>query len=393
LLGCQGIPEKICFREAVDRRRIAGLQVDEVSRILILYDAESNFIGDFCSMADRPRQLKKLIFPGAGITVSFPAELNMTIYSSLLENNPGINSFFAIPQDEIDFLQYDILLCISNDETKILDHLGKRYFRPGKNNDFDLCVFSISQLLNTGRRAVPIVFPYLEQLNVMKMQEFPVEIHLSSSERKWAEQWLEQQGVKDDEKLFIILDSASRRNKLMQLKEYFYLLQHYLEKDKIKILNFDEKNMGKEEFYRSWLNEEYMGKLIFSKRMTLRQAFAILGSKYTRFIFGPCTGLMHCASAIYNNYVSSGCWRQPLPVIVIYTGQYHPEEGTAYSYWGNAPLVNCLLLKKQNGQNAIVELSSLSAEERKTKDTLPAREYTAEALLKITDRLLGFQAL
>lgn len=134
------------------------------------------------------------------------------------------------------------------------------------------------------------------------------------------------------------------------------------------------------------LGDELMEKFIFSKGLSLRQAICLLASSHTRLVFGPYTGLMHCASGIYNNYVSNGLDKAQTPVLITYTGKYLPDEGHVYLWWNNAPLVNVLVLRNRNNSKTMLLMDDLNDVERVTNDGLECAEYTARMLAEFVNQ-------
>ncbi|HEX8529308.1 MAG TPA: hypothetical protein VF646_04775, partial [Cytophagales bacterium] len=185
---------------------------------------------------------------------------------------------------------------------------------------------------------------------------------------------------------------ASSRDKVLGITVYFEFLKSILQDGNAKVLIFDENTIGKEEFYRQWLGDETADRIIFSKGLSLRDNLCLIGSRHTRLVVGPCTGLMHCASSIYNNYVSNGMDPRDVPLIVVYTGQYSKANKSAHYWWEGAPLVNCLLLKAKNNRKEVVLLSSLPDAERELNDTLPCRDYTAGLLTEFIHRKMSVSA-
>jgi hypothetical protein len=232
------------------------------------------------------------------------------------------------------------------------------------------------------------IFTVNEELIAHVRVRRPGELYITKSEQEWANHWLEAQGIKGSDKLFIMLDSTTRRSKMLRMHIYFEFLGYLLKKEDAKVLVFDENNMGKEDFYREWLGEANMQKIIFSKKLELRQDLSLIASKYTRFIFGPCTGLMHCSSAIYNNYVNEGMDVRDVPVMITYTGQYNEKEGSANLWWGQAPLVNCLLLQERNNALEVVELKTLPEDSRDLYVQLPCSGYTTQMLIDFVESRL-----
>jgi hypothetical protein len=98
-------------------------------------------------------------------------------------------------------------------------------------------------------------------------------------------------------------------------------------------------------------------------------------------IFGPCTGLMHCSSAIYNYYKKMGMNENDIPIMITYTGKF-PEEQNPAEWWGNAPLIDCIMLKsRDNAGCSLIKLSDLPPEEQERNDLLPCSHYTADHLI------------
>ncbi|HMI59832.1 MAG TPA: hypothetical protein VK518_02960, partial [Puia sp.] len=215
------------------------------------------------------------------------------------------------------------------------------------------------------------------------------ELYIDAAERAKADSWLEEHGVKEKEEVFIFLDSSAKREKLLRMDVYFSVVKALLERPRTKVLIFDEKNMGKEAFYREWLGKELSSGLIFSKKLPLREDLALLASGYTKMIFGPCTGLLHCAAGIFNRYLKERMPAHKVPVMITYTGKYERTGESAADWWTKCPLVTCLLLKSRQGMAQVVELSALPPRERtRTDDVLPCKEYSSAMLLTIINRKL-----
>jgi hypothetical protein len=146
-------------------------------------------------------------------------------------------------------------------------------------------------------------------------------------------------------------------------------------------LVYDAEDVGKESFYEAWLDPELFDRMIFVSNLGLRKDLAILGSSYMKLLFGPCTGLIHCASGIYNHHVHNGMCGDDVPLMITYTGCYPKTEGNANKWWGDSPLVNCIMLKESNNVKRIRLLKELSEEERELNDSLACSEYTSDMLI------------
>jgi hypothetical protein len=363
--------------------RINGV---ENANILLLHEEWNTQIGDFCKRVHKLRYIKT-VFKNASLDINFSGR-EAGIYEDLLKNNPHLNRVSYREWEEIDFGYYDIIFCISKKEGRLLDLLSEKYAHSLNMENFKLAVFSMSMLLYLPGEQVDLIFPANESLvKNTDIYENPGELYIDREEQEWGTRWLKSKGVEDDETLFILLDSTTSNDKLLKVNVYFEYLEFILKMKNIKVLNFDEKRIGKEEFYKEWLDPHYCDKIIFSTGLSLREALCIIGSEKTKFIFGPCTGLMHCASSIYNNYVHNGMPVEDVPLMITYTGRYRPGS-SANGWWGNSPLINCLLIKEINHKQKIYQLDKLNEKERSTEDSLPCSAYSAEMLIEYTNKLI-----
>ncbi|MFC0516380.1 glycosyltransferase family 9 protein [Mucilaginibacter angelicae] len=361
---------------------------EKVKKVLVIFDEEKKFfLGDCCVRFDRLRYLRDY-YSNAAIDINFPPGQSINQYMALLKNNPNVNSILPSTYEDVDFQQYDVIICVSYHEERIMEHFVVRYSVSVKNGEFKIAVFSMSKpFLDPDGNGV-FVFPVnYDILNFVKTPK-PLQLFISQEEKAWGEKWLEENGVTPDDSLFVLLDSTTSNLKLLKIWVYFEFLGHLLKRKNVKIINFDENDIGKEGFYREWLGDENIDKMIFSKKLSLREVFCIISSKYTKFVFGPCTGIMHCTSSIYNKFFDDGVSRDQIPLIVTYTGTDYLKNQSVNSWWGNSPLVNCLLLKRSNGENKITVLRSLPEEERNQRNEIPCSEYTSEMLIGYIDKVL-----
>jgi hypothetical protein len=377
------------FKKILDNN--AKAMDKEAMNVLILFEDKRFFIGDNFIRVDSLRSFRSF-FKKAHIHINFGAECNSNMYDVLLKNNPNMDSISISTWDDISFEKYDMVFCILDKEDKLLEFLHEKYGEGIHNGQPGFAVFSMSAIVLGKIENASYIFPMnndlVEYVNLPEANR-PRELYMDKEEREWGNHWLETQGVKDNENLFILLDATTSRSKLLNLAVYFEFLSALLGKRNSKILVFDEKNIGKEAFYREWVGDEGMEKIIFAKGLGLRAALCILSSRYTRLVFGPCTGLLHCASGIYNYYLKDlTCRMEDVPVMVTYTGQYPPADANAAFWWKNSPLVDCLLLKGTDNNRQIVLLSSLSEEEKKSYPQVPCSEYTAEMLTEFVNARL-----
>jgi ADP-heptose:LPS heptosyltransferase len=360
----------------------ASIHNDQVSRVLILITEKIEFIGDFCMRADKLRYAKSY-YKNCTISVNFTNTEGKNIYTDLLENNPHIEAVSSLSLQELDFIHFDVVFYVSYTEEAFLQFLHEKYEVLIYNDEFQLAVYSMSSSFLLPKDNSQPVFPFNQQLYEYVSLK-PGELYITAEERTWADEWLKFKGIKQQEELFIVLDATTRQEKLLNIAVYIELLTYFLSKPNVRVLYFDEKKIGKEAFLSKYLSRDLLDKMIFAEGLSIRESLRIIASSYTSLIFGPCTGLMHCSSSIYNYYVSNGMPANELPLMIIYTGKYPPGT-SANDWWGNAPLTNCLLLKLQGNEKKLFVLKDLPITERSAEDTLPCSEYTAEMLINFID--------
>ena len=144
---------------------------------------------------------------------------------------------------------------------------------------------------------------------------------------------------------------------------------------------------NKSRFYATCLGHKLVQRIIFSVGRTLRQDVTLLGSSQIKMIFGPCSGLLHCASAIWNFYRKVHGAKINPPNITVYTGLYGKENYNINQWWGAAPLVDAIFIIKEKGIPEIKTLLKLPFQER---DNIPREScdfYTSELLLNYFSEL------
>jgi len=342
-------------------------------KVLVLYEEELLFMGDCCTRFDKFRYFKTIL-DGASVNINFTAKKNSIFHQALLHNNPHIDSVTTLAWEEIDFYAFDTIFCIMYDEPRFLEFLHTKY-----ETSIQWKVYSISDLLLKREDRSRYIFPGSDQLLAGIDMDQPGELYITDAERAMADSWLRDKGFREGEELYIVIDASSTREKLINIFVYFDVLKYLLQRPGSRLLAFDEKNLGKEQLYREWLGDEAMCRVIFSKDDGLRHHLCLIGSSYTKMVFGPCTGLLHCASGIFNHYVNTGM--TDVPVLITYTGQYTAENRNADFWWGKCPLINCLMLKEQHGRKTLLQLSDLTPQERELNDTLASSAYTAPILI------------
>jgi hypothetical protein len=367
-----------------------NLSPESVKNILIVYDERAGYLGDFCTRFDKVRYVKQF-FTNASLRLNYAFAKDGNFIHSLFCHDPYLDSITHSLWDEIDFNAYEVVLLASHHQLKMLAYLQARYRDLITSGQFRTAVYSISEVVLTHLPAQDFKFPICERLQdfIWRIPNKTGEICVTEDEQEWAGRWLEAQGLQPHERLVIFLDSTTHEEKLVDTRVYFDILGNVLARKDVKVLVFDELGIGKEQFYREKLGAKKMKRMIFSSGQTLRQDLSIIASRYTRVIFGPCTGLLHCASGIYNYYVNNGIRsRFEVPSLIVYTGQYPGSKATANTWWRMSPLVDTLLLKEIKKKKSLVLLSSLEGDEKNTKDVLPCKEYPAQLIIDFIDKKL-----
>jgi len=361
----------------------------EVKRILIIYEEQDFFIGDSCIMFDKFKACK-LFFSNASVDINFNIEKYIDGYKAVLKANPNIDNIPGLKWEEIDYNNYDLIFCVTHQEELLLQIISEKHSDDLRDGTFKTAVFSFSRQIIDNLENGQVVFPSYDAFLEFSSNDLgPMELFIDEEEKVWANDWLKNKGLKENEKLLILLDSTSVKSKLLQVTVYYEMLMELLKMQDIKVLIFDEKNIGKEAFYRQLLGPALAQKFIFSNGLDLRKAITLLSSDKVKLIFGPCTGLMHCASGIYNNLVKNGLEENKVPLMITYTGKYHKQNENAHYWWHNAPLMNCMIIRQKNGLKEMVLLHKLTENEKHSvNDTLDCSEYTSKMISGFLDKHL-----
>ncbi len=317
--------------------------------VLINYKTKEYFIGD---SVHRLRHLKLIrnYFLNAKIIINVHHRIDFAI----LQNNPYINQLAFKDLSLLKLSEYDLIITIGDDRN-LFTELIKSYSSELREKTFKTGVFSLTRYLkiDEGENYILPLYKKLHDFIVDEenLSRLEKEIFILNEEKEWANQWFRMKGVKSNEKVIVIVDSTSLREKLLPLEVHFEIVRFFLENESHKILVFDESGIGKSFFYNEWLTDKFKHRLIFAEKLKFRQELTLLSSDYIKFIFGPCTGIMHCASAIHNVSVSKyGKAKEP-PGIMVYAGEDITRNLNKYlwwhkSYWwGDDEVAKCCVLK------------------------------------------------
>jgi ADP-heptose:LPS heptosyltransferase len=373
------------FTEILDKISYANtaLKKENAKRILLLYEEKVLFIGDTCIKFGM-FELFKSFFPNAHIDLNWKNSKFSEAYEALLQDNPIVNKMTNLDWSNLDFSCYDLVLIISFEEENFLSMLERKYHSLMAGFPWNTAFFSLSRIgLNLTTRKAEVCFPeYTELINFAVQYPHQPQLFISEVERQWGKEWLEAHRIDQEDKLFILIDSASSTDKLVNTKTFCELITFLSGIEKSKILIYDENLSGKEKFYAERIPRQTLSKMIFAKGLGLRRDLRLVASPYTKLVFGPCTGLLHCASGIYNQFVKDGMLRHTVPPLITYTGTYEGDWNNAHLWWGTSPLVQCLMLKNINDNKKVVLLHELNEKEKTNKENLlPCQEYTAPLLI------------
>lgn len=372
---------------------------EEVRKVLIIFSQDVFFLGDTFIKLDKFKVCRHY-FSNAVIHLNVICkDSHQNSYRALLKHNPYIDDVFWEQLSNIAIEDYDLIICATNKESRLLEILAEKYkdiILDGRLKT-SICSFSASVLYDHQNAGAPsinnmtdngedAIFSGYGDLMLYAMDFFNknvLELNILNEERDEANKWLAAKGLESDERLFVFIDSASRKEKLLRTDVYFDVLTHILNTEKSKVLIFDEKSVGKNEFYVEWLGEALANKIIFSEGLSLRDDLCLLSSDHVEMILGPCTGLLQCASGIYNSIARKEEPLKEIPLLITYTGEYTSKEKNASVWWGaRSPLMNCLLIKEIYGKKKLCLLDDLSNEEKfKTHNVMPCKEYTSAMII------------
>ncbi len=350
----------------------------EVRSVLVVYEPDAFFIGDSVISMNH-LDVCALYFPNAILEINVTDRYKEKL-KALVGGNSAIDKLTSLPLEKIEYPSYDVVICVTYREGWLLLHLVRNYGELFESCDFRTALFSNSAQMLRPRESADIIFPINEglfQCAAEKLVDRPRELAIKDDERTWGDNWLRSNGMLDHEQLFILVDSAMSRHKMLKMEVYFDIVAFLLTIPNSRILIFDEKGVGKDEFYEEWLDGSDTDRIIFSKNLSLRADLCLIGSNFTRLVFGPCTGLMHCASGIYN-YLKRTKGDVAVPFLLTYTGKYNRVGERAETWWANSPLMNCLVPYETDGTLKVSLLTEVWGNDN--IGVVECNAYTAEIL-------------
>ena len=346
---------------------------DVRQKVLIVLELDSFFIGDTLI---KMSYLKMIYEFWRQPLINIVC--NVEGVCELLMHNPYVVRCEVSPIESIDPEAYAVIIVISYREKTLLRNLEGRnsawlhLLTSGK-------IISLSQSHFKGELFEGAVFPQNSQLNsFIERQDRPAaELFIQPSEREWADLWLAAKGVSTEDKVVVLVDSTSHKDKLMNTVEYFSIVRYFLGIPATKVLIFDEHAIGKRHLYAAFMEDDKLvERVLFAEGVSLRQALCILSSNFVKVVIGPSSGLLHCISAIYKNGFE-GEERRPLPLMIAYVCKYSVEQ-EEWNWWQGS-LTRALLIRNVSGENTI-ELLTGPGQKCTTCD-----QYTAGLLIKFIE--------
>ena len=229
------------------------LQDSEVASILIVLELKSFFIGDTLMKISDLKAVSRY-WKNARIDLN----CRMSEVTILTEGNPYINNYIDLPIDEIELRIYDMILVISYQEREFLARLTGKYAHELANGLFRTSVFSYSGVHFKEGEYEGSIFPshkmFSNFLGTIPREDG--ELYISDQEMIWAEEWLKRNNASEEDNLIVLVDNTTHADKLLRVDYHFDILFYFLSMRKVKILIFDENNIGKEEFYKAYIQED-----------------------------------------------------------------------------------------------------------------------------------------
>lgn len=330
------------MKEVLEKIRLNTLafQRSKIKNVLLVINVEGYAIGDSVIFFSKIRAISKFLN-----CLKFDVVTTRAHYT-FLHNSPFIKLLF-FDLDEADLTRYDLIINFSKKDTCLAEFLCSKYQEAIMEGQVKFSVYSL--YMQQGTRQTDL-FDYFLDFETylfgdyLRERDFAGhELHISAEERDWGNRQLKEYGIKGSEKVIVLLDSASSRNKLMPMNEYFELVRFLMSLKNTRLLVFDPDNSDKRVFYQHILNDSRLEQFIFIQRQGLRKDLCLLASDYIQMVFGPCTGLLHCAEGIYNTFDNYGYLGREWPLLVSYMGPAELGDMDKWFWWGSTH-VECLYM-------------------------------------------------
>jgi ADP-heptose:LPS heptosyltransferase len=360
-----------------------SMKRDKVKNVLVVIMVEGYPIGDSVLVFSGLRAISKY-FNGQQFDLLTTKE-----HYTYLQNSPLVKNYY-FDMEGVDFPAYDLIVNFSTRDIYLAEFLNRKY-REGILNGSH--AFGVHSLFLKKGFEHNVLFEFFSDFERYIMSEYQLErefwgheLHMSAADREWGNEWFRSQGVKENEKVIVVLDGTSGRSKLLPMNVYFDVLRFFMTFENTRILIFDPDNLDKRSFYQQMLENEHLDQFIFVKRHGLRKDFCLLASDFVHMVFGPCTGLLHCAEGIYNTMDQKGVLSREWPMLIAYMGPTtSPDDPDKWYWWGDTH-VECLYTEmdlREPDRRVVKRLAGPG------RFGLPCQEFKAGALIRYLTRNHG----
>lgn len=277
--------------------------------------------------------------------------------AEILRNDPLVRSSSNLPYGELRYWDYQVVLHYTvfreceivrvlgetHDRFKAASQGGVQYY------SIPASVWDLQSVHGDAWHRFIHPLPLLDvPPNLLEHAAGNHRLYLSREELTWAEQWLAQAGVAPDEKLIVFIDDASVREKVLHPLSYLRVLEHFLSMEKMKALVYDVREQGKQEVYRELLGAKLFSRIVFASGGGLRKDLALLAAGNVRAIFGPDTGMMHCAAGVHATLRAEHPAREHVPLILVYAGRW--QDFNLWNFWSDADVCCMVFYETDSGK-------------------------------------------
>lgn len=363
-------------------------------RILLIDDHKRSFyIGDSCFWLQNINVNIKKNFPEGDITVICRDQRKINFFNKIFKRSLDENLSFEYSKwEDVDFRDYDIILYDSDLSIRFLTYVREHYETKfegtpilnysNRNINETECFSELHYLFFFERRQ-----PKADLISNIKAAKSNTEfeIRMQDEERRGADLWLRAEGVKEDEKIVVLIFNSSSPFKMLTPDMQLDLIKSTAQNMVAKVLLFDEKGIGLGDYLKSSLPAEVMDKVIVATQMGIRMDMALLSAPAIAAIISPCTGMMHLANGLFRYLKKNGfIARKDMPLMLVYTGNfmgfdiaYHPNI-----WWFNS-LVKCAVLARTEQGVALVKLNKIpSGIPEYNEISMPLKDMCTEHLFE-----------
>ncbi|MBB5635057.1 hypothetical protein HDF26_002216 [Pedobacter cryoconitis] len=237
---------------------------------------------------------------------------------------------------------------------------------------------------------------YSDQVKTKLGEEIMNTLSLLPEEHLWAKDWLVSNGIKESDRLIVLLHDASSKDKVIYDLTLFQFIRKLSGLSKnIRILLVTSKKVSDNIWLNELIRRRECANVILADTLSLREVMCLYTDQRVDAVIGPCTGLMHLAEGVYTHLLNQQLIVKP-PLLLTYAGKqvperrYHPNQ-----WWKGSYLVRCLVHMRhaQGGNdNQLLLMAECPPDfEEFNRESIPAREINSELLFNfITEKFPEF---